>query len=97
MSTKYVVHRYAAQIDAYECTKETASFVWLTGVHSGNEPTKKKRDCDVFDTWEAAHAELTRRAETSLNAARRQLQLAQGFAGNVRGMKPPQGKEDSQP
>jgi hypothetical protein len=97
MSTKYVVHRYAAQIDAYECTKETASFVWLTGVHSGNEPTKKKRDCDVFDTWEAAHAELTRRAEVSLNAARRELQLAQGFAGNVRGMKPPQGKEDSQP
>jgi len=97
MSTKYVVHRYAAQIDAYECTKETASFVWLTGVHSGNEPTKKKWDCDVFDTWEAAHAELTRRAEVSLNAARRELQLAQGFAGNVRGMKPPQGKEDSQP
>jgi hypothetical protein len=91
VSTKYVVHRYAAQIDAYKCTKETASFVWLTGVYSGNSLTQKKKDCDVFDTWEAAHAELTRRAETRLNAARRQLQLAQGFAGNVRGMKPPEG------
>ena len=93
MSTKYVVHRYAAQIDAYKCAKETASFVWLTGVYSDNSLTQKKKDGDVFDTWEAAHAELTRRAETRLNAARRELQLAQGFAGNVRGMKPPQSEE----
>jgi hypothetical protein len=91
MNIKYVVHRYAAQIDAYKCAKETASFAWLTGVHSDNDITQKKKDHDVYDTWEAAHAELTRRAETRLNAARRQLQLAQGFAGNVRGMKPPEG------
>jgi hypothetical protein len=97
MNIKYVVHRYAAQIDAYKCAKETTSFVWLTGVHSGNNLTQKKKDGDVFDTWEEAHAELTRRADARLNAARRQLEQAQGFAGNVRGMKPPQNKKESQP
>jgi hypothetical protein len=44
----------------------------------------------VFSTWAEAHAALTRRAEAKLTAARLSLQYAQGFAGNVRGMKPPQ-------
>ena len=91
MSTKYVIGMNGAEIHAYECTKETASYVWLKatyGVH-----TKKRKDGDVFSTWAEAHTALTRRAELKLSHARRQLELAQGFAGNVRGMKPPQGQE----
>lgn len=90
MKTKYVVMRWATKITAYECTKETAQFVWLKGLCAANVIDKRKKDGDVFDTWAEAHAELTRRAEVGLAAARRQLALAQGFAGNVRGMKPPQ-------
>ena len=90
MSTKYVVDRWSAKITAYECTKETAKFVWLRGLYYANVSHKKSKANDVFDTWTEAHAELTRRAEASLIKARRVLEQAQSFAGNVRGMKPPQ-------
>lgn len=95
MSTKYVVHDYRAAIKACECTKETAVFVWFRGFHEyfADHITKQKKAGKVFDTWEEAHAELTRRADAHLNAARRQLEQAQGFADNVRGMKPPQDEE----
>ena len=94
MSTKYVIGMYEAEIHAYECTKETASYVWLKGIHGIiNDITKKRKDGDVFSTWAEAHAALTRRAELKLNHARRVLEQAQGFYGNVRGMKPPQGQE----
>jgi len=95
MSTKYVLSSYGPEIHALECTKETASYVWLKGVYGVNDTstTKKRKDGDVFSTWAEAHAALTRRAELKLNHARRQLELAQSFAGNVRGMNPPQGQE----
>ena len=95
MSTKYVVHDYLAAIKACECTKETAVFVWFRGFHEyfADHITKQKKAGKVFDTWEEAHAELTRRAEHKVNYARYALEQAQGFAGNVRGMKPPQGEE----
>lgn len=89
-STKYVVDRWSAKITAYECTKETAKFVWLRGLYYANVSHKKSKAGDVFDTWTEAHAELTRRAEASLIKARRVLEQAQNFAINVRGMKPPQ-------
>jgi hypothetical protein len=93
MSTKYVVSGWEAKITAHECTKETASHVWLKGLYYGDAGThRKKKDGDVFATWAEAHAELTRRAEAKLATARRHLEVAQGFAGNVRGMKPPQGE-----
>ena len=92
MSTKYVVDRWAAKITAYECTKETASFVWLKGFYLDDKDgiDKMKKNGDIFDTWAEAHVELTRRAGDRLATARRQLEVAQGFAGNVRGMRPPQ-------
>ena len=95
MSTKYVVHDYRAEIKACECVKETAAFVWLKGLYFGDDEsiTKQKKARKVFDAWEEAHAELTRRADAHLNGARRQLEQAQGLAGNVRGMKPPHGEE----
>lgn len=90
MSTKYVVDGWEAKITAYECTKETAKFVWLKGLYDARVSDQKKKNGDVFATWAEAHAELTRRADNKLANARRRLELAQGFAGNVRGMKPPQ-------
>ena len=93
MSTKYVVSEWEAKITAHECTKETASYVWLKGLYYGNDGThKKKKNCDVFSTWAEAHAALTRRADDRLATARRHLEVAQGFARNVRWMKPPQGE-----
>lgn len=91
MSTKYIVDPFSsAKIRAGECVKETAKFAWLKGFYlRSDEVVQKKKEGDVFDTWAEAHAELTRRAEERLAQARRQLQAAQGFAGNVRGMKPP--------
>ena len=90
-STKYVVDKWEAKITAYECTKETAKFAWLKGVYMDpNSSYQKRKGGDVFDTWAEAHAELMRRAEAKLVEARRQLERAQGFAGNVREMKPPQ-------
>ena len=92
MSTKYVVETiFSPSIRACECVKETAKFAWLKGVYTWSDSAaKKKKGVQVFNTWAEAHAELTRRAEAELAAARRALQVAQGFAGNVRGMKPPQ-------
>lgn len=91
MSTKYVVDRWVAKITAYECTKETARSVWLRLFYPAEESYKREKDGSVFDTWAEAHAELTRRAEAKLTSARLCLRYAQGFADNVRGMKPPQG------
>jgi hypothetical protein len=95
MSTKYVVDRWAAKITAYECVRETPSFVWLKGLRAAVGAYKKAKGVDIFATWAEAHAELTRRADDRLANARRHLEVAQGFAGNVRGMKPPQ--EDPTP
>jgi hypothetical protein len=95
MSTKYVVHDYMVAIKAHECIKETAAFAWFRGLYEylPDHITKQKKAGKVFDTWEEARAELTLRADAKLSHARRQLELAQSFAGNVRGMKPPQGQE----
>lgn len=89
MSTKYVLYRYEPKIRTCECTRETASFVWLKGYSYRDELYKKRNDGDVFSTWAEAHAALTRRADLKLQHARRELEAAQAFARNVRGMKPP--------
>lgn len=91
-TTKYVVDWWLTKIIAYECTEETANFVWLKGLYDVRSSVsyRKHKGNDVFNTWTEAHAELTRRAEAGLVAARRQLKWAQGLADNVRSMKPPQ-------
>ena len=90
---KYVIplHLITARIERLEVAKESNKMV--TVIDRYGEPMTKRKGIYVFDTWAEAHAELTRRAETGLSQARRQLEVAQGFAGNVRGMKPPQGVE----
>lgn len=90
MSTKYVIDLSGFPIRAHECVKETAKFVWLKGVFYSDTITRRKKGLEAFDTWAEAHAELMRCAEAKLADARRTLLLAQNFAGNVRGLKPPE-------
>mgnify|MGYP006284258461 CR=1 FL=1 len=44
-----------------------------------------------FNTWEEAHAYLLEKAEERVTSARRQLEQANGYLGNVKGMKKPEG------
>ena len=86
---KYLVEKYSTKIIAFVCSKETANFVWLEDYYRKGNTQQLKKESQVFNTWAEAHAELTRHAEEQLNQARLRLQQAQGFAGNVRGMKEP--------
>ena len=87
---KYVVpHSYLmARIERLEVVKESNKMA--TVIDRYGEPMPKRKGIYVFDTWAEAHAALTRRAELELNQARRVLERAQGLAGDVRGMKPPE-------
>lgn len=42
---------------------------------------------EYYDTWEAAHASLTDKAARQVANARRALEIANSFAGNVKGMR----------
>lgn len=85
---KYVLPRFSlkAKIQRLECIKETAKFVTLIDRFDCEEKRSKAKG--VYDTWEEAHAALTRIVEAELNGARRRLQYLQDVAGNVKGMKP---------
>lgn len=91
-SYKYVLPRFSlqAKIQRLECIKETAKFVTLIDRFDCEE--KRSKANGVYDTWEEAHAALTRIVEAELNTVRLRLQYLQGIAGNVRGMKPPAGE-----
>ena len=91
-SYKYVLPRFSlqAKIQRLECVEETAKFVTLIDRFDCEEKRSKAKG--VFDTWEEAHAALTRIVEAELNAVRLRLEHLQGIAGNVRGMKPPAGE-----
>ena len=76
-----------AKVETVQVERETESSVWIRGYR-----VAKESDWRMFhDTWEQAHAYLTARAEIRLTNARRQLELAQAFAGNIKGMKKPEG------
>lgn len=87
---KYVIplHFLMARIERLEVVKESSKMA--TVIDRYGEPMTKRKGIYVFDTWAEAHAALTRRAELELNQARRVLERAQGLAGDVRGMKPPE-------
>lgn len=92
---KYVLPRSSlqAKIQRLECIKETAKFVTL--IDRFDREVKRSKANGVYDTWEEAHAALTRIVEAELSTVRLRLQHMQGIAGNVRGMKPPVGEEQS--
>jgi hypothetical protein len=81
-----------------ECARETDSSVWLLTdlfYRDGRrlkEPQRQARACPghkYHDSWEQARGHLLGVAERRLAAARRELEIAQGYYGNIKGMKPP--------
>ena len=55
----------------------------------GGKVLKRTSNVEYHDTWESAHLALTKNAERKVLAARRSLEVANSFAGDVRGMKKP--------
>jgi len=85
------------EITRVECTRQTLNSVWLLTDLDGKgkrleKPRREARNCtrqSYHDSWEQARDHLLRVAETRLAAARRELEKAQGYCGNIKGMKPP--------
>ena len=78
------------EIERLPCVTETPGYAVLKSDWFGAERLDRVRKAGrVFDTWAEAHAALLDRANNRLAVARRELQLAQGYHGNVVGMKEP--------
>ena len=81
---KYKTTRQAARIEAVEVLRETKAHVFLAdGRHLKMSETG---DC-YHNTWQDAHAELTARAKVLVQRARRQLEIAKSYEGNVKGLR----------
>lgn len=67
-----------------EVEKETENSIWV-----GGSRRSKKTSYETFhDSWDLAKQHLLDSAERSLDSARRRLQEAQSYLGNVKGLKP---------
>jgi hypothetical protein len=86
MKKYYTTSWSGGRIDEVEIVRETKSSVFLKDTRRRRKVTDSERYCD---TWKEAHDWLIGVAERRLSTARRQLEIAQGFSGNVRGMKEP--------
>jgi hypothetical protein len=73
------------QIEMVEVDRETDSSVFIDGYRRA----KRSSYDNFFDTWEDAHAYLLKKAENSASYARRNLEIANGELGNIRGLKNP--------
>ena len=86
---KYLANIFDPRIEPINVDRESDACVWI----NGRRKNKVSTDEIIFDSWDEAKAWLLQRAEKKLNSARRQLERAQGEYGNVKGMKPPQERE----
>ena len=87
--TKYLAcYRLAScmRIDRKVFVRETDKFLID---QYGRRHAKKSDGEEYCDTWEAAHCVLSVSAASRVESARRALELANSYAGNVRGMKNP--------
>lgn len=92
MLTKYRIKgRFKeAKIEVIEVLRETEHFVYTRGNRDKeNRDGKRTEWAEYYDTWEDAHAALTKAAQKRVAGARRALELANAFAGNVEGMRKP--------
>ena len=80
-----------ASVERLECTRETASSVFYVNKRDGTEYRVRKitEGIAYFDTWAEAHAHLTQHATQRVLGARRQLEVANSYAGNIKGMRAP--------
>jgi hypothetical protein len=88
---KYGIRPIYDEPKIHEVARETASSIFKIG-YNGKETREAKSSTyfKYFDTWEEAHEELNILAQRKLDSARRNLELAHSFVGNVKGMKCPQ-------
>lgn len=75
-----------ASIVAETFQSSTEKFLVQEG---GQRIAKSSRFSEYYVSWDEAHRALLERAEDNLAKARRILERAQGFHGNVKGMKRP--------
>ena len=87
MTTKFLVRKvtWGRLIELVEVEKETEASVWIEGRRSAKRSSYE----NYFDTFDEAKAFLTEYAEQILTNARKSLEHAQEFAGNVRGLRVP--------
>jgi len=80
-----------ASIERIECTRETESSVFYANERGGGEYRSRKMSegAAYFDSWAEAHAHLTQNAAQRVLGARRQLEVANSYAGNIKGMRAP--------
>jgi hypothetical protein len=82
-----------AEIETVEVMRETNLCVFLPCKPTNRNPKGERKELKAasvsHDTWEEAHLSLTNLAEAKVMSARRSLELANSFAGNVKGMKKP--------
>ena len=87
--TKYKTQPSSTVIEAVEVLRETEQCVYVPrGKHERRE-FKATRWDRYHDSWEDAHQYLMSKAERKIDDARRDLQLAQSFLGNVKGLRKP--------
>ena len=89
MLTKYRIKgRFkSANIEEVEVLRETEKFVFTLCREKEIGEGKNTEWAEYYDTWDAAHAALTKAANNSISNARRELELSKSFAGNVKGMR----------
>lgn len=80
------------EIERVECTRESDKCVWFYDDFWKDERKEHKSSSYVqyHDTWEAACEFLMLKAERRVMSARRQLELANSFLGNVKGLRKPE-------
>lgn len=82
-------------IHRIECSKETGKTVtmilpkFLSDGYYEKKEAKLGPHHGIFDSWTDAREYLLREAMDDVVEARRSLELANSYLGNVKGMKPP--------
>jgi hypothetical protein len=70
-------------IESVEIDRETESSVFI----GKNRNAKRSSYHNYFDTWDDAKAFLLKNAEDAAASIRRQLEVANGKLGNIRGLR----------
>ena len=95
MLTKYKIKaRWPdAKIEEVEVVRETEHCLFLPALPTKRNPKGETKELkfsewhEYHDSWEDAHAALTTKANQKVQTALRNLELANSFAGNVKGMR----------
>lgn len=90
--TKYKACTIGPKIEQAEVISETAAFVTVRGRHVHGHTYREKKVTawyGYFDSFDDAKQWLMHIAEMRVKTARRSLEQANSFHGNIKGMKEP--------